>query len=184
LTKLVGAGPGSFMVKRSGESFSTPHRAARSPADLKRFASVRSPLGNPAGVTFGRRVSAPRCSVPIFRSRRAHVPWAKTAGRSARPQAPSSHRELPRSQPFVFNRILPWADLRGSQDLVVGGKRREGGEGCAIIIFPRDFGGFSESAFSLSRVSYWPSGPSLRPLGPTQMVSQRCDGPTNVSVPA
>jgi hypothetical protein len=130
LTKLVGAGPGSFMVKRSGESFSTPHRAARSrlaTADLKRFASVRSPLGNPAGVTFGQRVSAHRCGVPLFEVGGPTAPWAKTAGQSARPQAHAAIENVPGSQPFVFNRILPWAALRGSQDLVVGGKRREGG---------------------------------------------------------
>ena len=33
--------------------------------DLKHLTSARSPLGNPAGVTFGQRVSAHRCSVSI-----------------------------------------------------------------------------------------------------------------------
>jgi hypothetical protein len=35
------------------------------------------------------------------------APWAKTAGQSARPQAHAAIENVPRSQPFVFNRILP-----------------------------------------------------------------------------
>jgi hypothetical protein len=35
------------------------------------------------------------------------IPWVKTAGQSARPQAHAVIENVPRSQPFVFNRILP-----------------------------------------------------------------------------
>ena len=45
------------------------------------------------------------------------APWAKTAGQSARPQAPRGHRERP-PLPTIWE----------------SAKR---GEGCAIIIFPR-----------------------------------------------
>jgi hypothetical protein len=65
---------------------------------------ARSPLGNPAGVTFGQRVSAP----PSFlKSSGPQAPWARTAGQSARPQAHAAIENFPSSQPFVFNRILP-----------------------------------------------------------------------------
>ncbi len=131
MTKLVSAGPGSFIVKRSGESFSTPPRAARSrlaTADLKRLTSARSPLGNPAGVTFGQRVSAHRCSVPLFCSRRAHSPLGQNRRSIGTTSSTRSHRELP---PLPTICIQPYfavgAGLRGRQDLVGGGKRQEGG---------------------------------------------------------
>jgi len=72
-----------------------------------RLTSARSPLGNPAGVTFGQRVSAHRCSVPLF--------WKSSGPQPPGPKPPvnrhdfkhTSHGERPPSQPFVFNRISP-----------------------------------------------------------------------------
>jgi hypothetical protein len=158
-------------------------RSRLATAALKRLTSARSPKQNAAWVTFGRCVSAHRCSVPLFGSRRAHrPPGPKTAGQSARPQAHAAIENCPHSQAFVFNRILPTGRPYIAPTTLVGGGKRQEGEGCAIIIFPRDFGGFSESGFSLSRVSYWPSGPDTPAAWSYRMVSQRCDGPTYVSV--
>ena len=47
MTKRVGAAPGSFMVKRSGENFSTAPR-------VKRLTSARSPLRQCRWATFGQ----------------------------------------------------------------------------------------------------------------------------------
>jgi hypothetical protein len=94
---------------KSGESFSTP-RAARNrlaTADLKRVTSARSPLGNAAGSPLGNAFSADRCGARFFEVIGRPGPSAKTVGQLARPQAPRGRRELPRSQPFVFNGILP-----------------------------------------------------------------------------
>ena len=134
MTKLVSAGLGSFMVKRSQESFSTPPRAVSSrlaTADLKRLTSARSPLGNPAGVTFGQRVSAHRCSVPLFEVVGTTAPLGQNRRAVGTTSSTRGHRELPPLPTICIQSYFAMgAALRGSRDLVGGGKRREGGGLC------------------------------------------------------
>jgi len=69
--------------------------------------------------------------VSVFWTRRADRPWSKTAGRSARPQAPRGHRELPRAPTiYIQSYFAIGAGLQRNHDLVGGVKRREGGRVC------------------------------------------------------
>jgi hypothetical protein len=173
------------MVKRSGESFSTPPRAARSrlaTADLKRLTSARSNF---------RQRRWGHLWATCFRSSLQRPSFLKSSGpQPPGPKPPVNRHDLKHTQPSrtpplpticIQSYFARGASPRGSQDLVGGGKRQKGGGLCHNYFPTRFWQFFRVRVFPVTRfvLAVRIVTPTTQP---TQMVSQRCDGPTNVSV--
>jgi hypothetical protein len=94
---------------------------------------ARSPVGNPAGVTFEQRVPLIATASLFFEIRRGHSPVGQ--------KSPVNRHDLKHTQPsrtppapnYLYSIVFCHrAGLRGSHDLVGGAKRQEGGGLCAI----------------------------------------------------
>ena len=110
-------------------------RSRLATADLKRLTSARSPLGNPAGVTFGQRVSADRYSVPLFEVRRAHSALGqnrRSIGATSSTTRPSRTSPVPNhlySIVFCHGGGPPWQPRPSWR-----WKAPMRGEGCATLL--------------------------------------------------
>ena len=120
------------MVKRSGESFSTPPRACPQPLGDRRLETPyicsvtfrQSRWGHLWATCFHSSLQA-----SLFEVRRAHSPLGQNRRSSARPQAHAAIENVPRFQPVVIQSYFAvGAGLRGSQDLVSGGLAVESAE--------------------------------------------------------